>query len=84
MKLIGSLSAETAVEYDMPQAWPHYYKVTFVTGKTWVCSLEESITHHLLQTVESGVVLGISDTKLQLPETTLHKQWGHMYRWLQA
>lgn len=75
IKPTGSLSAETAVEEDAPQAWPPNYKVT-CKGKIWACNPEEGITHHLLQAVESGAVLDISETKLQVSETTCTNNKG--------
>lgn len=70
-----SFRAVTAVEEDAPQAWPANYKVT-CTGKIWACDPAEDITHRLLQAVESGAVLGTSETKLH----NVHKQQGHTYR----
>lgn len=78
-KLTGSLSAETDEEGDASQACPPSYKV-ICTGKMWACNLEEGISHHLLQAVESGhfrhQTAGIRDN--------LHKRRGCMYGWLQA
>lgn len=68
IKHTGSLRTERAVEEGAPQAQPPNYKVT-CEGKIQAC-FPEGTTHHLLQAVGSGAVLGISETKLQVPETT--------------
>lgn len=69
LKLTGSCSAETAVEEKAPPAQPPDCKAT-CTGKIQACKPEEGITHHRLQAVESGAVLSISETKLQVSEAT--------------